>query len=169
MTVIFVPSSGPWRRRTARGQGRCGMSRRPSPRADRPAAPAPLGRVPQRRRSRGDTLHRYRHHGPVRALGPEPTARAPAIGPTSPRMSRRGEVYTSEALSYCSPIPAAGPPVSLPVAVGRRRPLLFRPPPCCPASGRFPFPWLPLCPLNWWALEDSNLRPQPCEGCALTN
>ena len=20
-----------------------------------------------------------------------------------------------------------------------------------------------------WALEDSNLRPQPCEGCALTN
>ncbi len=21
----------------------------------------------------------------------------------------------------------------------------------------------------WWALEDSNLRPQPCEGCALTN
>jgi integrase len=24
-------------------------------------------------------------------------------------------------------------------------------------------------PLTWWALEDSNLRPQPCEGCALTN
>jgi hypothetical protein len=26
-------------------------------------------------------------------------------------------------------------------------------------------------PANWglWALEDSNLRPQPCEGCALTN
>ena len=23
--------------------------------------------------------------------------------------------------------------------------------------------------LTWWALEDSNLRPQPCEGCALTN
>ena len=22
---------------------------------------------------------------------------------------------------------------------------------------------------GWWALEDSNLRPQPCEGCALTN
>jgi len=21
----------------------------------------------------------------------------------------------------------------------------------------------------WWALEDSNLRPQPCEGCALTS
>ena len=23
--------------------------------------------------------------------------------------------------------------------------------------------------LSEWALEDSNLRPQPCEGCALTN
>ncbi len=32
-------------------------------------------------------------------------------------------------------------------------------------SGQIPRYW----PLTWWALRDSNPRPQPCEGCALTS
>ena len=61
---------------------------------------------------------------------------------------------------WCSATGPLRPPVARVLGCGRRDLRRF-----CAVVARLP------CSLgsSQWALEDSNLRPQPCEGCALTN
>jgi hypothetical protein len=106
------------------------------------------------------------------AAGTRTVARPAEIGPTAtPRLGTLAWIMTppSAGCAGRSPTLSRTPrPSPSKGGRGRRKPgPFFSAGTVCGATSH-PRPSRQSVGARWWALEDSNLRPQPCEGCALT-